>query len=88
GGLFALEVLHTMGMQFFDVAVYAIGAGGICLTVYRGLRGESIGAIWTFTDVPETTASEIIFGTAVGAISGVVGIAFRSFYRLIGKGVK
>lgn len=66
-----------MGMQFFDVAVYAIGAGGICLTVYRGLRGESIGAIWTFDAIPQSNSAEIIFGTAVGALAGVVGIAFR-----------
>lgn len=66
-----------MGMQFFDVAVYAIGAGGICLTVYRGLRGEAIGAIWTFEDIQQSNAAEIIFGTAVGALAGLVGIAFR-----------
>ncbi|CAN0122704.1 unnamed protein product, partial [Hapterophycus canaliculatus] len=77
GALFALEVLHTMGMQFFDVSVYAIGAGGVCLAVYRGLQGEEFGAIWTFPDAPQSSASEVLLGAIVGAIAGCVGIAFR-----------
>lgn len=77
GALFALEVLHTMGMQFFDVAVYAIGAGGVCLAVYRGLQGDDFGAIWSFPDAPQSSATEVILGAIVGAIAGGVGIAFR-----------
>ncbi|CAM9780961.1 unnamed protein product [Pylaiella littoralis] len=87
GALFALEVLHTMGMQFFEVAVYAVGAGGFCLAVYRGLQGDDFGAIWNFPDAPESTATEVVLGAIVGAIAGGVGIAFRSMFRKVGKGV-
>ncbi|CAM9371506.1 unnamed protein product [Ectocarpus sp. 6 AP-2014] len=87
GALFALEVLHTMGMQFFDVAVYAIGSGGVCLAVYRGLQGDEFGVIWSFPNAPQSTAAEVIGGAIVGAIAGGVGIAFRSVFRKIGKGV-
>ncbi|CAM9358607.1 unnamed protein product [Ectocarpus sp. 13 AM-2016] len=87
GALFALEVLHTMGMQFFDVAVYAIGSGGVCLAVYRGLQGDEFGEIWSFPDAPQSTATEVVCGAIVGAIAGGVGIAFRSVFRKIGKGV-
>ncbi|CAM9352397.1 unnamed protein product, partial [Hapterophycus canaliculatus] len=87
GALFALEVLHTMGMQFFDVSVYAIGAGGVCLAVYRGLQGEEFGAIWTFPDAPQSSATEVILGAVVGGIAGIVGIGFRSMFRKVGKGV-
>ena len=66
-----------MGMQFFDVAVYAVGAGGVCLAVYRGLQGENFGAIWSFPLAPESTAAEVVLGAIVGAIAGAVGIAFR-----------
>lgn len=77
GALFALEVLHTMGMQFFDVGVYAIGAGGVCLAIYRGLQGDEFGAIWSFPDAPQSSATEVILGAIVGAIAGGVGIGFR-----------
>ena len=66
-----------MGMQFFDVAVYAIGSGGVCLAVYRGLQGEEFGKIWTFPDSPLSSATEVVLGAVVGAIAGGVGIAFR-----------
>lgn len=66
-----------MGMQFFDVAVYAIGSGGVCLAVYRGLQGDEFGEIWSFPDAPQSTASEVIVGAVVGAMAGGVGIAFR-----------
>jgi len=71
-----------MGMQFFDVAVYAIGAGGVCLGVYRGLQGDDFGAIWAFPDAPDSTAAEVALGAVVGAIAGVVGIAFRRCVHL------
>lgn len=77
GALFALEVLHTMGLQFFDVSVYAVGAGGICLAVYRGLQGQQFGDIWDFTPALQSTATEVILGAVVGAIAGGVGILFR-----------
>lgn len=81
GALFALEVLHTMGMQFFDVAIYAVGAGGVCLAVYRGMQGDGFGAIWNFPDSPQSSATEVILGALVGAIAGGVGIAFRRCAR-------
>lgn len=77
GALFALEVLNTMGMQFFETAVYSIGAGGFCLAVYRGLQGSSFGAIWTFEPIGPSTAKEIILGGIVGLLAGAVGIFFR-----------
>lgn len=68
-----------MGMQFYDVAVYAVGAGGVCLAVYRGLQGESFGAIWAFTPAPQSTAAEVILGAVVGIIAGAVGLGFRRY---------
>lgn len=68
-----------MGMQFYDVAIYAVGAGGVCLAVYRGLQEESFGAIWTFTPAPQSTAAEVILGAVVGVIAGAVGLVFRRY---------
>ena len=48
GSLFALEVLHRQGLQFFEIAVYGIATGTICLVVYRGLSGMPFGQVWAF----------------------------------------
>lgn len=66
-----------MGMQFFDVAVYAIGSGGVCLVVYRGLQGDTFGDIWGFEPPAQSSAAEVILGTLIGVISGGVGLVFR-----------
>ena len=78
GALFSLEVLNTMGMQFFETAVYSIGASGICLAVYRGLQGNSFGDIWKFEPVGPSSAYEIILGVLIGLVAGAVGIFFRA----------
>lgn len=79
GALFALEVLHTNGAQFYDVSVYTIGAGGMCLVVYRGLQGATFGEIWHFPDAPLSSASEVMLGALVGLVAGYTGIAFRRY---------
>lgn len=48
GSLFALEVLHRTGMQFFEVSTYAVACGVVCLAVFRGLSGKTFGAVWDF----------------------------------------
>lgn len=48
GSLFALEVLHRTGMQFYEVATYAVSCGVICLAVFRALKREAFGAVWDF----------------------------------------
>lgn len=66
-----------MGMQFFDVAVYAIGSGGMCLVVYRGLQGDTFGRIWDYANPPLSSATEVILASLVGVVAGGVGLVFR-----------
>lgn len=68
-----------MGMQFFDVAIYAIGSGGMSLAVYRGLRGYTFGAIWDFNAPPQSGATELMLGALIGVIAGGVGLVFRRY---------
>ena len=48
GSFFALEVLHRQGLQFFEIAVYGVTSGTICLVVYRGLSWVAFGQVWQF----------------------------------------
>ncbi|CAM9694292.1 unnamed protein product [Discosporangium mesarthrocarpum] len=88
GALFSIEVCNTMGAQFNEVTVYAVAAGGICLSIYVGLRGDSFGDIWDWPAIPNSTYSEIILGCLLGVLAGFVGIFFRSMHKTIGKIVK
>lgn len=66
GSLFSLEVLHRTGLQFYEVATYAVATGVICLAVFRGLKRESFGAVWEFK-VPflEVDSRHIILGESL-----------------------
>ncbi len=48
GSLFALEVLHRAGVEFFEVIPFSVCAGLVCLLVFRKLTGEPYGGIWDF----------------------------------------
>ena len=48
GSLFALEVLHRAGVEFFEVIPFSVCAGLVCLLVFRALTGEPYGGIWDF----------------------------------------
>ena len=47
-------MLHRTGLQFYEVATYAVATGVVCLAVFRGLKLASFGAVWTF-DIPFDT---------------------------------
>ncbi len=52
-----------MGLQFYEVATYAVATGVICLAVFRGLKRASFGAVWSF-DIPfsQLDSRHIILG--------------------------
>ena len=48
------QVLHRSGLQFFEVASYAIATGLVALVVFRGLLQRPFGAVWDFpAEFPE-----------------------------------
>ena len=66
GSLFALEVLHRAGVEFFEVIPFSVCAGLVCLLVFRKLTGEPYGGIWDF-EAPITAVDwrHILLGALV-----------------------
>ncbi|CAL8470569.1 g10111 [Coccomyxa elongata] len=81
GSLFSLEVLHRTGLQFYEVATYAVATGVICLAVFRGLKRESFGAVWDFK-VPfvEVDSRHIILGALMGVIAAGLALCFMHLH--------
>eukprot|EP00953_Heterococcus_sp_UTEX-ZZ885_P026435 14272-Heterococcus_DN1.PRE.1 len=57
GALFALEVCHTMGYQFYEIAVHSVG----------GVQGASFGAIWAFPAAPACDVNDTAAGATITA---------------------
>ena len=63
--LFALEILHRRGLQYYEALIPAV-AGSLCgYTVYVALSGLSIAPVWEFP--PVGTLHTWHLGLAVGA---------------------
>ncbi|KAK9821879.1 hypothetical protein WJX74_008487 [Apatococcus lobatus] len=84
GSLFALEVLHRTGMQFYEVATFAVACGTICLTVFRGLTRAPFGQVWAFPEgLPVVDFRHVLFGIAAGMVAACLAILFMHMYKLV-----
>jgi len=90
GSLFALEINHRLGFEYYEHAVVAVASGSTCLVVFRWLAGLAIAPIWNVTPAG---GGEVGVGAEVGAELAhlgdssaelvVIGLAFG----LLGAGV-
>lgn len=86
GALFAFEVLHRTGLQFFEALTFGVSTGMICLTVFRGILGLHFGPIWEFEEGFEHSELKHIFtGVIIGIVSAIVAIFFIKLHKLINK---
>jgi H+/Cl- antiporter ClcA len=72
--LFALEILHRRGLQYYEALLPAV-LGSLCgYAVYLGLNGTGIGPVWTFPPVERLHAVDLITAVGVG-VAGAAGAA-------------
>jgi len=87
GALFAFEVTHRTGLQFFESITFGVSSGIITLLVFRGILGLKFGPIWEFG---ESSSSDLEFqdfiaGILMGVIMAGVAILFIKMHKLINK---
>lgn len=82
--MFALEVPHRMGMEYFEVASYALAAGVLCLSVFRAFGLIPFGAIWDFTeDLLEVDSRHIALGIVIGFFAAGIAIVWTYFTKFL-----
>ncbi|GAB0492823.1 hypothetical protein MMPV_004093 [Pyropia vietnamensis] len=69
GSLFALEINHRLGFEYYEHAVVAVASGSTCLVVFRWLAGLAIAPIWNVTPVGGAA------GGGTGAAADATGVA-------------
>ena len=75
----AWQVLHRSGLQFFEVASYAIATGLVALVVFRGLLQRPFGAVWDFPDAfPEVDYRHVLLGAGFWLYHEAHGVAVSS----------
>jgi H+/Cl- antiporter ClcA len=83
--LFALEIPHRRGLQYFEAIAPAIIAAILSFAVFRLNTGITIGGLYHFEEVPELSPENLLEGLILGIIGAGLAVMFIVIFRLIGK---
>jgi H+/Cl- antiporter ClcA len=82
GALFALEIPHRRGLEYFEALVPSIIAALIGFFIFRSAVGYE-GAIYHVPAMGELTLSSVAWGVVFGLLGGAVGTVFILLFGLI-----
>ena len=86
--LFALEIPHRRGLQYFEAIGPAIIAAILSFTVFRLNTGITIGGFYHFEEVPALSPQNLFQGLVLGIIGAGLAVMFIAIFRIIGKLLK
>lgn len=86
--LFALEIPHRRGLQYFEAIGPAIIAAILSFTVFRLNTGMTIGGFYHFEEVPPLSPQNLFEGLVLGIIGAGLAVMFIAIFRIIGKLLK
>jgi len=74
--VFALEILHRRGMEYYEALLPAI-IGSLCgYAVYAGVTGLDFGPVWHFPGLTTITGIDLLWAVAAGAAGAAVAVTF------------
>ncbi|MDY6936554.1 MAG: chloride channel protein [Cyanobacteriota bacterium] len=84
GALFALEIPHRRGLEYYEAIVPAIVAGIFSFSVFRFGTGLDVGGIYRFdrfTTLPALSWTNLLQGVILGLAGGVAATLFVYIFR-------
>lgn len=84
GALFALELPHRRGLEYYEALIPATLAAILSFTVFRLTTGLSIGGMYHFTSIPPLTLMNLAEGAVLGAIGAATAALFVLIFRAVG----
>lgn len=82
--LFALEILHRRGLQYYEALLPAV-IGSMCgLGIYTAIRGLGIEPIWSFPPVPTLHARDLLIAVALGLVGAAGAMVFAKVAGTLG----
>lgn len=86
GPLFALEIPHRRGLEYYEAIIPAMVAGICSFAVFRMGTGLEIGGIYNFSrfgELPDLTWLNLLEGAFLGLAGALTGIVFIGLFRLM-----
>lgn len=85
GPLFALEIPHRRGLEYYEAIIPAMVAGICSFAVFRMGTGLQVGGIYNFGRfgaLPSLSWLNLIEGAGLGLVGALAGILFIGLFRL------
>lgn len=79
--IFALEILHRRGLQYYEALLPSVIGALSGYAVYIVVNGTGLGPVWNFPEASNLHASDLLIGVAAGIVGAGVAIAFTYFAR-------
>ena len=83
GALFACEVIHRHGLEYYEAVVPTVVAGLACNWSFRVLSNLPQEPIWTFAPEPPLLPWTSVLGVVYGVLGGLLGWAWMRGTNLI-----
>ncbi len=86
GALFALEIPHRRGIEYYEAITPAIISGIFSFAIFRYATGLKVGGIYHFDyfdTLPTLNWLNLVEGLILGAVGALAGILFIGIFRLI-----
>lgn len=88
GALFALELPHRRGLEYYEALIPAVLAAILSFFVFRFNTGLTIGGMYHFAAMPELTLLSLLHGLLLGGAGALVAVVFVLMFRAVGKVTK
>ncbi len=85
GALFALEIPHRRGLEYYEALIPAIVAATLSFAVFRSSTGLTIGGLYHFPAAPELSMLTVLEGAGLGLLGALVAVLFIVMFRSIGR---
>jgi H+/Cl- antiporter ClcA len=76
GAIFALEILHRRGLQYYEALLPSAIGALVGYVVYTLVRGAGMGPVWNFPSAHRLEPSDFLVGLGAGVGGAVVAIGF------------
>ena len=84
GALFALEIPHRRGMEYYEALIPSLVAAFVSFEVFRALV-PSHGVLFPFSEAPDVTLGTGLMGVGLGVLGAGLGVAFIALFRTMGR---
>lgn len=86
--VFALEILHRRGLEYYEALLPAV-IGSLCgYTVNLFIRHLGVGPVWQFPPLGAVHQVDLLWGVACGVAGAVIAVAFTYLTRVLQRGLR